>query len=119
MAGVQERETGGLMPITKKFSDTVATRLRESPTFCRALLREAVGCLINGDVDTGKIVLRDYINGTIGFAELGKALGHSPAVLIRMLEPKGNPPLRKFLEVTTYLQKMNGNFFEVVDKKAA
>jgi len=29
-----------------------------------------------------------------------------------MLEPKGNPPLRKFLEVTTYLQKMNGNFFE-------
>jgi hypothetical protein len=38
---------------------------------------------------------------------------------MRMLKPKGNPPLRKFLEVTTYLQKIQNVAFEIVDKKAA
>jgi len=107
------------MPITRRFSDTVEETLRKSPAYRRALLREAVGCLVTGEVEVGKIVLTNYINGTIGFAALGKALGHPPATLMRMLKPKGNPPLRKFLEVTTYLQKIQNVAFEIVDKKAA
>jgi hypothetical protein len=35
------------------------------------LLKEGVECLLSGDVETGKTVLRDYINATIGFEVLG------------------------------------------------
>jgi hypothetical protein len=119
MARIQDGKPGEVMPRTRRFSDTVEETLRKSPMYRRALLREAVGCLVTGEIEVGKIVLTDYINGTIGFAALGKAMGHSPASLMRMLGPKGNPPIRRFLEVTTYLQKIHRALFEVVDKKAA
>jgi putative addiction module antidote len=46
---------------------------------------------LTGDVDTGKAVLRDYINATIGFGALGTATDKSPKSLMRMFGPKENP----------------------------
>ena len=43
-----------------------------SPAFRRELLREGIQCLLAGEVDTGKTVLRDYINATVGFEELAR-----------------------------------------------
>ena len=43
------------MPLTKSFNETVKARIQESAGFRRALLREAVGCMISGDLETGKI----------------------------------------------------------------
>ena len=34
--------------------------------------------MLAGDVDVGKAVLRDYINGTVGFDTLGAASNKSP-----------------------------------------
>ena len=42
------------MPLTKGFKETVKERMERSPKFRRALLREAIECLLSGDVDTGK-----------------------------------------------------------------
>lgn len=36
-----------------------------------ALLREAIDTMLAGDVDTGRAILRDYINATVGFEKLG------------------------------------------------
>jgi hypothetical protein len=107
------------MPLSKAFSETVKAQLQESAGFRRALLREAVNCLFSGDVETGKSVLRDYVNGTIGFGKLGEALGRSPKTLMRMLGPKGNPQIRNFFDIIAYLQKVEGTVLEVVDRKAA
>jgi hypothetical protein len=107
------------MPLTKAFSETIKARLQESSGFRRALLREAVNCLFTGDIETGKSVLRDYINGTVGFIQLGEALERSPKTLMRMLGPKGNPQIRNFFEIVAYLQKVEGTVLEVVDRKAA
>jgi len=41
---------------------------------------------LTGDVDTGKAVLRDFINATIGFDALGTATDKSPKSLMRMLD---------------------------------
>jgi hypothetical protein len=38
------------------------------------LLTEAVEQLIAGEVEVGKAVLRDYLNATVGFEKLAKAL---------------------------------------------
>lgn len=50
--------------------------------------------LLAGDVETGKSVLRDYINATMGFAKLGVAVGVPAKSLIRMFGPRGNPQAR-------------------------
>jgi len=46
------------MPLTKSFNETIKADLQASLGFRRALLREAVGAMIAGDVETGKSVLR-------------------------------------------------------------
>ena len=79
------------MPLTKSFNETIKEKLQRSAGFRRALLKEAVSCMIAGDVETGKSVLRKYINGTVGFIKLGEDLGRSPKVLMRMFGSKGNP----------------------------
>ncbi len=78
-----------------------------------ALLKEGVECLLSGDVNTSKAVLRDYINATIGFEELGGLTDKSPKSLMRMFGPKGNPQARNLFEIIGPLQKREGVHFEV------
>lgn len=107
------------MALTRSFNQTVKARLQASDGFRRALLREAVSAMISGDLDTGKSVLRKYINGTVGFVQLGADLGRSPKVLMRMLSPTGNPQARNLFEIVAHLQHLEGTSLEVVDKAAA
>jgi hypothetical protein len=74
--------------------------------------------MISGDLETGKSVLRKYINGTIGFIELGAELNRSPKVLMRMLSATGNPQAKNLFEIVAYLQKIEGTVLEVVDRAA-
>lgn len=101
------------MARTRRFSETVKEDLQRSAEFRRALLSETLACMASGDLDTGKIVLREYINGTIGFPKLGNALGRSPKSLMRMLSPAGNPQARNLFEMLAYLQKAEGTVLEV------
>ena len=107
------------MPLTKSFNETVKSELQKKPEFRRALLREAVGSMVAGEVEEGKSLLRRYINGTIGFIELGEAVGRSSKTLMQMLGPKGNPHIRNFFEVVAYLQKIEGSVLEVTERTAA
>jgi hypothetical protein len=107
------------MASTRKFSKTVKADLESNADFRRALLSEAVACMVSGDVETGKVVLREYVNGTVGFLELGAALGRSPKSLVRMLGPAGNPQARNLFEMIAYLQKVEGTVLEVRASNAA
>jgi hypothetical protein len=107
------------MPLTKSFNETIKTKLQQSEGFRRALLREAIACMIAGDVETGKSLLRKYINGTIGFVKLGADLNRSPKVLMRMFSASGNPQAKNLFEIVAYLQKIEGTVLEVVDRAAA
>ena len=60
------------MPLTRDFKETIQARTERDPAFREELLKEGVECLLSGDVETGKAVLRDYIKATIGFQELGR-----------------------------------------------
>jgi hypothetical protein len=107
------------MALTKDFNETVREHLQKDADFRRALLKEAVGCMIAGDMETGKSVLRKYINGTVGFVKLGADLDRSPKVLMRMFSPSGNPQARNLFEIVAHLQKIEGTVLEVVDRAAA
>ena len=58
------------MPLTRDFKETVKTRAEKDSAFREALLSEALDCFLAGNTDTGKAMLRDYINATIGFEKL-------------------------------------------------
>jgi hypothetical protein len=107
------------MASTRKFSDTVRADLQSNAEFRRALLSQAVACMVSGDVETGKAVLREYVNGTVGFLKLGAALSRSPKSLMRMLGPEGNPQARNLFEMLAYLQKVEGTVLEVRASSAA
>jgi hypothetical protein len=57
--------------LTKDFKKTLRARAQSDPAFRGELVREAIQCLISGDLDTGRAVLRDCVNTTLGFEELG------------------------------------------------
>ena len=101
------------MALTKDFKETVRARVQRDPAFRRELLREGVESFLAGDVETGKSVLRDYINATIGFPELSEITHHSPKSLMRMLGPSGNPNARNLFEIVACLQDEAGIHFEL------
>ncbi len=101
------------MALTRDFKETVQARAARDPRFRRELLREGIQCLLSGDLDTGKTVLRDYINATVGFEELAAQTDKSPKSLMRMFGPKGNPQARNLFEIIGYLQKKEGMSLEL------
>ena len=101
------------MPLTRDFRVTVRERLQREPGFREALLEEGVQCLLAGEVDVGKSVLRDYVNATIGFQELGARTAKSPKSLMRMLSPNGNPQARNLFEIINCLQEREGLHLKV------
>ena len=96
------------MVLTRDFKETIKNRVSRDSVFREELLKEGIECLLTGDVDTGKAVLRDYINATIGFDALGTATDRSPKSLMRMFGPKGNPQARNLFEVIAHLQRSEG-----------
>jgi DNA-binding phage protein len=69
----------------------VRARVARDPKVRKELLREGIGSLLTGDIATAKTILRDYINATVGFAELAEATHIPSKSLMRMLGPSGNP----------------------------
>jgi hypothetical protein len=104
---------GNKMPLTRSFKQTVQSRIEKDPEFREELLREGVECLLSGDLETGKAILRDYINATIGFERLGGLTHKPPKSLMRMLGPRGNPQARNLFEVIGHLQKAEGLHFRL------
>ncbi len=92
-------------------------RARRDVKFRRALLKEAVEAFLSGELETGKSVLRDYINATITFESLAKSLGKDSKSLHRMLGPKGNPTAENIFAVIKTLQDAEDVHFQVRTEK--
>lgn len=60
------------MPLTQDIKETIRARIQRDPEFGEELLREGIECLLAGDVGTGKILLRDYIDAASDFRESGE-----------------------------------------------
>ncbi|MCL4782691.1 MAG: transcriptional regulator [Bryobacterales bacterium] len=96
------------MALTKTFRETVYERAQRDAGFRKALLTEAMNAYLGGDEATGKAVLRDVINATIGFEQLAEELQKPSKSLHRMLGPSGNPNTANFFAILQVLQKRVG-----------
>ena len=104
----QERQGKQQMALTREFRETVYDRAQHDSKFRKALLTEAVNAYLNGDEGTGKAVLRDVVNATIGFERLAADLKKPSKSLHRMLGPSGNPSTANFFAILQVLQKRVG-----------
>jgi len=101
------------MPLTHNFKETIQARVKREPKFRQALLREAVESYLNGDLETGKAVLRDYVNATLGFQALEEQTEIPAKSLMRMLGPKGSPSAANFSSILSALKANEGVRFEI------
>jgi DNA-binding phage protein len=101
------------MPLTRGFKETIRARVERDPRFRKALLRESLESLLAGDTSTAKAILRDYINATVGFAQLSEATRIPSKSLMRMLGPSGNPRADNLFEVVSFLQQREGVRFQL------
>lgn len=101
------------MALTKDFRETVRARAQHQPAFRRALLEEAIERLLAGDVHTGKALVRNYINATVGFQNLARKIDTPAPSLMRMFGPKGNPSATNLFSVIAALQNEEGIHLKV------
>ena len=101
------------MPLTRDFRETVRERAHDEPEFRQALLRGAVRCMLNGEVDIGCETLYDCIEPGIGFDELSQKIGKSRKSLERMLSDGGNPRAGDLLGIVAALAEYENMELEV------
>jgi DNA-binding phage protein len=92
------------MALTRDFKETIAARIQSDPDFARAMLDEAATLFLNGEPETAKLILRDLVNGALGFEQLAREI-HTPSKsLHRMLSPSGNPTMNNLAAIFAALK---------------
>ena len=79
------------MALTRDSSLSTVERVKRDPTFAKA-----------------RLVLRDLVNGTVGFERLATATGKPSKSLHRMLSTKGNPSMDNLAIIIGVLRKQLG-----------
>ncbi len=93
------------MALTRDFKETVLARVQRDGRFREALFTEAINAYLAGDSATGKAILRDLVNATLGFEGLAAEINKPSKSLHRMLAPRGNPSTENFFGIVNALQK--------------
>lgn len=101
------------MAITRDFKETIQERALKDPEFRKGLLTESIENMLDGDIETGKSLLRDYINATLGFEKLASITDKSPKSLMRMFSAKGNPTAQNLFGVLHTLTRQENVQFQV------
>lgn len=107
---------GNAMALTRDFKRTILARAQRDERFRLSLLIEALNAFLNGDIGTGKAMLRDLINATVGFERLAAEIGTPAKSLHRMLSSEGNPRTDNFFSIVSALQKTAGVRLRVIAK---
>jgi DNA-binding phage protein len=93
------------MALTRDFKERIQARARRDARFRQPLFTEAINTYLGGDTPSGKAILRDLVNATVGFEALAAACGIPSKSLHRMLAPQGNPSTENFFGIVRALQK--------------
>lgn len=101
------------MPLTKDFKDTIKARAERDPEFRMGLFREAIEAMLSDDLETGKVLLRDYVNATVGFKALAQDMDKDPKSLMRMLSAKGNPRADNLMAMVARLKQRESLSFSL------
>ena len=105
-------------PLTCDFNELVRENMKRDPEFRQAMLLETVNCFLQGDIEKGNSLFRNYIVDDMGYKALGKKTGIHEKSLNRMFGPKGNPTTKNLLKVINAITVYEGIKLKVVAEKA-
>ena len=104
------------MPLTRDFRETIMADLQKDREYRAAYLSEALQAMHDGEFSVGKRMLRNYINATIGFESLSKAVGSPAKSLMRMLSETSNPHADRLFAILKHLKDADRLEVRVVPK---
>jgi len=96
------------MALTRKYKETVLTRIQRDPKFEKALYAEALNAILEGETEEGLSMLRDLVHATITFKTLATETGLNEKSLHRMLGPHGNPTARNMAAILQAVRTVLG-----------
>ncbi len=102
------------MALSRKFKETVQLRVQQDPEYRKELIIEATNAFLDGDIDTGKTLLRDYLNATDALPYIARELSKDEKSIRRMIGPKGNPTLKNFVSLLGACKRREGLDLRVV-----
>ncbi len=83
------------------------------------MLEAALDALLNADLESGKLLLRDYVNATLGFERLAAEMQKRLKSLMRMSSGQGNPRADNLFRLIAHLEAHESVSFSVQRKEIA
>ena len=96
------------MALTRDFRELVMARAARDPEFRSALLTEVADAFLNDEVRLATRMLRNLVEATLGFEQLGEDLGTSPDSLERTLRAGTDPRAEDLFAILKHLQVREG-----------
>lgn len=72
---------------------------KQDPEYLKELIIEVTNAFSDGDIDTGKTLLRDYLNATESLPTNAQELFQYEKSIRRMIGPRGNLTLNNFINL--------------------
>ncbi|NJM48129.1 MAG: transcriptional regulator [Alkalinema sp. RU_4_3] len=91
--------------LTQDISKIVSARIKREPELALGLLDDALSLFLNGEPDVARLVLRDVVNGTIGFSELATMTSCTVEQLDQMLSANGDPKMGELTKNLAVLRR--------------
>src|SRR5690242_9662961 len=92
------------MALTEDFRHKLVDRIKREPEFAVGLFDEAITAYFAGEPNVARAMLREIVNGTLGFEPLAKQTKIPPKSLHRMLSGPGNPSMDNLALILGALQ---------------
>lgn len=93
---------------TIPYNEALKDMLEENPHMSTEMLEGALNLILSGELDDGRLLLRQFVNATIGFKELAKRTGKVDKTLMRILGADGNPTAANLFEVIQVCREAEG-----------
>ena len=84
---------------TIPYNEALKDMLDENPHMSAEMLEGALNMILSGELDEGRLLLRQFVNATIGFKELAKRTGKVDKTLMRILSASGNPTATNLFDI--------------------
>lgn len=84
---------------TQPYKDSLKAMVEKNPHMAAEMLEDAINALLAGELDDGRLLLRQYVNATIGFPELARLTGKADKNLMRSLGPTGSPTAANLFQI--------------------
>lgn len=93
---------------TVSYTDSIKAMIDRNPEMANEVFEDAINALLAGELEEGRLLLRQYVNYTIGFQELARRTGKQDKNLMRTLSARGNPTVTNLFEIIQACAKAEG-----------